>query len=42
MELTLNRQSKSLVLVTCDSESSHTFDLRPLLLKEGKGRAGVF
>jgi tetratricopeptide (TPR) repeat protein len=31
MELTLTRQDKTQVLVTCDGQPSHTFDLRTLL-----------
>jgi tetratricopeptide (TPR) repeat protein len=34
MELTLTRQSGTQILVTCDSQSSHTFDLLSLLPQE--------
>jgi tetratricopeptide (TPR) repeat protein len=34
MELTLTRQAGTQVLVTCDGQPSHTFDLQPLLLKD--------
>jgi len=37
MELILTRQSVTQVLVTCDNESSHIFDLRALLPNNDKG-----
>ncbi len=36
MELTLTRQSETQVTVTCDNQSSHSFDLHPRLLKNEK------
>src|SRR5437016_3335661 len=37
MELILTRKSETQILVTCDCRSSHSFDLRTLVLNYDKG-----